>query len=137
MSDEPLSLQLARHINALQFGQLSPEVVGAAKLHVLDSIGCLLAGTRLEPGKLAYRLASESNLSASDGKSTLPGSGGSASYLDAVQAMSVAAHCGEMDDIHSGAGICIGGMIVPALLGTAEKHGGTGRSFLEAAIAGY
>jgi 2-methylcitrate dehydratase PrpD len=137
MSDEPLSLQLARHITALQFGQLPPDVVGAAKLHVLDSIGCLLAGTRLEPGKLAYRLASESNPSASAGKSTLLGSGGSASYLDAVQAMSVAAHCGEMDDIHSGAGICIGGMIVPALLGTAEKHGATGRSFLEAVIAGY
>ena len=59
------------------------------------------------------------------------------SFLDAVQAMSVAAHCGEMDDIHSGAGTCIGGMIVPALIAMAEKYGGNGRDFLEGAIVGY
>src|SRR5262249_57476611 len=51
--------------------------------------------------------------------------------------MAVAAHCGEMDDIHSGAGTCIGGMIVPALLAVAEKYGGSGRHFLEGAIVGY
>ena len=60
-----------------------------------------------------------------------------ASYLDAVQAMATAAHCGELDDIHGGAATCIGGMVVPALLTMAEKHGGSGRQFLEAAIAGY
>src|SRR5262249_40854800 len=54
-----------------------------------------------------------------------------------VQAMAVAAHCGEMDDIHSGAGTCIGGMIVPALLAVAEKYGGNGRPFFEGAILGY
>ena len=45
------------------------------------------------------------------------------SFLDAIQAMSAAAHCGEMDDIHGGAGTCIGGMIVPALVAMAEKYG--------------
>ena len=60
-----------------------------------------------------------------------------ASYLDAVQAMATAAHCGELDDIHGGAATCIGAMIVPALLAMAEKHGGSGRQFLEAAVAGY
>ena len=58
-------------------------------------------------------------------------------FLDAVQAMSVAAHCGEMDDIHSGAGTCIGGLVVPALVAMAEKYGGSGRDFLEGAIVGY
>jgi 2-methylcitrate dehydratase PrpD len=42
-----------------------------------------------------------------------------------------------MDDIHGGAGTCIGGMIVPALLAMTEKYGGSGRRFLEGAIAGY
>ena len=69
--------------------------------------------------------------------STLFGTNLRASYLDAVQAMATAAHCGELDDIHGGAATCIGGMIVPALLAMAEKHGGSGRQFLEAAIAGY
>jgi 2-methylcitrate dehydratase PrpD len=42
-----------------------------------------------------------------------------------------------MDDIHGGAGTCIGAMIVPALIAMAEKYGGSGRRFLEGVIAGY
>ena len=51
--------------------------------------------------------------------------------------MSVAAHCDEMDDIHGGAGTCIGAMIIPALIAPSEKVHGTGRRFLEATIVGY
>ena len=69
--------------------------------------------------------------------STLLGTRLRVSYLDAVQAMATAAHCGELDDIHGGAATCIGGMIIPALLAMAEKYGGSGRRFLEATVAGY
>lgn len=87
---------------------------------------------------MAYDLAIATSGSAeAHGTATLFGSGERVSYLDAVQALAVAAHCGEMDDIHSGAGTCIGGMIVPALTAMAEKFGGTGGRFLEAVIAGY
>jgi 2-methylcitrate dehydratase PrpD len=51
--------------------------------------------------------------------------------------MATAAHCGELDDIRGGAGTCIGAMIVPGLIAIAEKHGGSGRSFVSATIAGY
>jgi 2-methylcitrate dehydratase PrpD len=136
MTDDPLTLQVARHYNSLQLSGIPPEVIDAAKIHALDSIGCLLAGTRLEPGRLAYELAAAAG-EGSPGSSTLFGTADQVSYLDAVQAMSVAGHCGEMDDIHGGAGICIGGMIVPALLATAEKYGGSGGRFLEAIVAGY
>ncbi|HKX48784.1 MAG TPA: MmgE/PrpD family protein, partial [Candidatus Binatia bacterium] len=135
MAEESLSEKIARHNVALQCDQLPADVTAAAKLHILDSIGCLLAGTALEPGMLAYDLANATSGSAST--STLFGSSRRVSYLDAVQAMSVAAHCGEMDDIHGGAGTCIGSMIVPSLLAMAEKYGGTGRRFLESAVAGY
>ena len=137
MADETLSEKLARHNVALQFDQLPVEVTDATKLHILDSIGCLLAGTRLEPGKRAYDLATAASGTTSYQASTLFGTAQRVSYLEPVQAMSVAAHCGEMDDIHGGAGVCIGGMIVPALLAMAEKFDGSGRKFLEAAIVGY
>lgn len=136
MPEESLSEQLARHYGALKLGHVPESVVDAAKLHVLDSLGCLLAGSHLEAGKLAYDLAIVTSGGAGSA-STLFGSHARVSYLDAVQAMSVAAHCGEMDDIHSGAGTCIGGMVIPALLAMAEKFGGSGRRFLEAVIAGY
>src|SRR5262245_21768354 len=73
----------------------------------------------------------------SSSTSTLLGTPSRVSFLDTVQGMAVAAHCGEMDDIHSGAGTCIGGMIVPALLAMAEKYAASGRHFLEGAIVGY
>ncbi|MDP2601050.1 MAG: MmgE/PrpD family protein [Deltaproteobacteria bacterium] len=137
--DEPtLSEKLARHHAALRLNQVPAAVVEAAKLHILDSLGCLLAGCRLETGKLAYNLAvATSRESGPSATATLFGTNARVSYLDAVQAMSAAAHCGEMDDIHGGAGTCIGAMVVPALLASAERFGGSGHNFLEGAIAGY
>jgi 2-methylcitrate dehydratase PrpD len=137
MSDETLSEKLARHFNALHLDQIPDDVVDAAKLHILDSLGCLLAGLGLEAGRLAYDLAVATSGAAANSTSTLFGTVRQAPYLDAVQAMSVAAHCGETDDIHSGAGTCVGAMVVPALIAMADKYGGAGRRFLEAAVVGY
>ena len=135
MSDQTLTEKLARHYVALQFDRIPRKVIEAAKLHILDSLGCLLGGSRLEPGRLAYDLAGAT--SGTESTSTLFGTALKVSYIDAIQAMSVAAHCGEMDDIHGGAGTCIGATIVPALVATAEKYHGTGRRFLEATAVGY
>src|SRR4051812_42226947 len=120
MADETLSERLGRHHAALRSSEIPAAVIRAAKFHILDTLGCLLVGSRLEPGRRAYDLAAagSSNIS---GNVMLLGSGARASYLDAAQAMAVAAHCGEMDDIHSGAGTCIGAMIVPALIAMAQK----------------
>jgi 2-methylcitrate dehydratase PrpD len=135
MAEETLSEQLSRHFATLTIERIPAEVIDAAKLHILDSLGCILAGSRLEPGRLAYDLAV--SLSTRNGDSTLFGTNRRASNLDAVQAMATAAHCGELDDIHGGAATCIGGMIVPPLLVLAQKNGGSGRQFIEATVAGY
>jgi aconitate decarboxylase len=137
MAEQTLSEKLAGQLLALRLSQIPDLVVSAAKLHILDSLGCLLAGSRLDAGKLAYDLAVATSGGGSNSTSTLFGTHLRVSLLEAAQAMSVAAHCGEMDDIHGGAGTCIGGMIIPALIAMAEKHNGSGRSFLEAVIAGY
>jgi 2-methylcitrate dehydratase PrpD len=57
MPDESLTEKLGRYLSSLQFEQIPSDVVNAAKMHVLDSLGCLLAGSRLEAGRLAYELA--------------------------------------------------------------------------------
>ena len=135
MAVQSLSERLARYHAALQLEQIPAAVVQAAKLHILDTLGCLLAGSRLEPGGRAYELASGGSNAA--GNVALLGTTARASYLDAAQAMSVAAHCGEMDDIHSGSGTCLGAMIVPALFAMAQKNGGSGAGFLQAVVTGY
>ena len=135
MSGETFTEKLANYCATLGSERIPPDVINAAKLHILDTLGCLLAGSRLEPGVLAYDLAGAT--SGTESTSTLFGTTQRASFLDAVQAMSVAAHCGEMDDIHGASGTCIGAMIVPALVAAAEKFGGSGHRFLEAMIVGY
>jgi len=135
MADETFSESLAQYVASLSSTTLPAEIIESAKLHILDSLGCLLAGSRLGPGKLAYELAVAN--SGTNSTLSLLGSDRRASFPDAVQAMSVAAHCGEMDDIHTGAGTCSGGIVVPALLAIAEKYGGNGRSFVAAIVAGY
>ena len=136
MSDVFLSQEMARQIAAIELANVPARVVAAAKLHLLDSLGCILAGSRLEPGRLAYDLASK--LGNSKGaRVTLPGMDESVGDLDAAQAMATAAHCGELDDIHGGSGTCIGGMVIPSLVSLAPAHGLGGVRFLEAVVAGY
>jgi 2-methylcitrate dehydratase PrpD len=137
MPEQTLSEQLANHLAALRLEQFPADIIVSAKLHILDSIGCLLAGSRLEPGKLAYNLAVAASGAPANQGSTLFGTRLQTAILDAVQAMATAAHCGELDDIHGGAATCIGAMVVPALVALAEKHGGNGARFLEATVAGY
>jgi 2-methylcitrate dehydratase PrpD len=57
MAEDTLSEKLSRRQIDLRLDDVPPAVVEAVKLHILDSLGCLLAGSRLEPGELAYRLA--------------------------------------------------------------------------------
>lgn len=135
MANRSLSEGLASHYAALEFDQIPADIIDSAKLHIIDSLGCLLAGSRLQAGKLAYDLAVAN--SGANATSRLLGSQRRSSLLNGIEAMSIAAHCGEMDDIHSGAGTCIGALVVPALLGVAETYGRSGRNFIEATIAGY
>jgi len=137
MAEETLSTRLARRHAALQIDDIPSAVIQAAKLHILDTFGCLLAGSRIEPGKRAYDLAVANAGGSTDDRIALLGSAARASYLDAAEAMAAAAHCGEMDDIHSASGTCIGAMVVPALIALAQKNGGSGPAFLEAVVAGY
>ena len=65
MAEATLSEKLSRHHIDLQLDEVPPSVVEAAKLHILDSLGFLLAGSRLEPGRLAYDLAAVSSDSGS------------------------------------------------------------------------
>ena len=137
MTEQSLSEQLSHHLAEVRLARIPAHVLDAAKLHILDSLGCLLAGSRLEPGRLAYNLAAAASGASVNHGSSLFGTTVKVCAPDAVQAMATAAHCGELDDIHGGAATCIGAMVVPALLALAEKYGASGERFLEAVIVGY
>ena len=45
MADESITEKIAVHHSALQLQQIPSAVIEGAKLHILDSLGCLLAGS--------------------------------------------------------------------------------------------
>ena len=85
MADETLSETLAEYVASLSFETLPADIIDSAKLHIIDSLGCLLAGSRLHAGKLAYELAVANN--GANANSRLLGSQRRSSLLDAVEAV--------------------------------------------------
>ena len=125
--------RLAGFTSTLSADALPPEVAVAAKLHVLDTLGCGLAafavgvasGARdamLEPGTTGPATA----IGAPHG---LPGT-------DAAFYNAVTCHALDFDDTHTGSIAHVSVAIVPAALAAAESEGATGAELLAAIVAG-
>jgi 2-methylcitrate dehydratase PrpD len=125
--------RLAGFTSTLSADALPPEVALAAKLHVLDTLGCGLAafavgvasGARdamLEPGTTGPATA----IGAPHG---LPGT-------DAAFYNAVTCHALDFDDTHTGSIAHVSVAIVPAALAAAEAQGATGAELLAAIVAG-
>ncbi|MBC8281558.1 MAG: MmgE/PrpD family protein [Chloroflexi bacterium] len=113
---------------------LEPSTVLAAKSVVLDTIGAMLAGSRLpENVKLAQLVAKTGG----EGHSTLLGQAGSVTSVFAALSNATAGVALEMDEgnRHGGGHAAI--HVVPAALAVAEEQGATGKEFLESVIVAY
>jgi len=117
----------------LELEAVPPPVVEAAKLHMLDVIGCGLAAHGLEV--------------ATEGRSTMAELGGEpeASVIgldtrlpaaNAAFANAMLCHGLDFDDTHSDSVSHVSTVVVPAALALAEARGASGRELLTAVIAG-
>jgi 2-methylcitrate dehydratase PrpD len=117
----------------LDLDAVPPPVVEAAKLHVLDVVGCGLAAHGLDV--------------ATEGRSTMAELGGEpdASVIgldtalpaaNAAFANAMLCHGLDFDDTHSDSVSHISTVVVPAALALAEARGTSGRELLTAVIAG-
>lgn len=123
---------LASCLVDLQFEQFSRETVKAARLCLLDAIGCgLYGGTVLDGQKVISAL---SGLSAGD----LPvwGSNVLLSRSDAALACGSLCHLRELDDVHYSI-VHPGAVVVPAVYATAFGRGYSLKKLLIAIICGY
>jgi 2-methylcitrate dehydratase PrpD len=121
-----LSAQLAEIV----LRPVDPAMRRRAALHVLDWIGCALAATHSDVGRILGRMA------ATPGPCTVLGIG----RRDAQSAMLANGGLGnllEMDDIHRVAVLHPGPVVIPAALATAEAEGASGAAFLDAVVRGY
>jgi 2-methylcitrate dehydratase PrpD len=114
--------------------ELDPSTVAAAKTVVLDTVGAMLAGSRLPEN---VKLAQLSAKTGGPGPATLLGQPGSASAVFAALSNATAGVALEMDE-----GSRLGGghaaiHVLPAALAVAEERDASGKEFMESVIAGY
>jgi 2-methylcitrate dehydratase PrpD len=125
--------RLVNNVVKTVYEDLSPEAVNKAKLNMLDTIGCLIAGAAA-PGCDAVRDQvldwggkEESTIMIYGGKAPCP----HAALVNSTMARAMDFDCVLMGGLHMGAAA------VPTALAVAELKGGvTGRAFLAAMLAG-
>lgn len=128
------SAELAEYFASLEFDCLPQEVVAAAKGCILDTLGCIFAGTAVEvmPGLVKELVEDGSQFEA-----TLPGFGQKTSVLTAGILNGTMGHAVEMDDVHKQAKSHAGTVVIPAALASGEQKAVSGKAFILAVVVGY
>ncbi len=126
---------LADNIAGITIKDLPPEVVDITKKCILDTFGCILAGSGLSPdSKNVIDLFIEAGGRA---EATVIGFNKKLPAWSAAFANGVLAHALDYDDIVDEAGVHPSLCTVPAALALAEKVGGvTGKEFITAIALG-
>jgi 2-methylcitrate dehydratase PrpD len=115
----------------LDYDEIPPSVVEAAKLHLLDTVGCGLAAHALDVGTAGRTIAAES---AGETSAAVLGRAAPAPATDAAFANGMLCHALDFDDTH-GASIChVSVVAVPSVLAAAEATGSSGRELLSALV---
>ena len=126
--------RLAGFVAGVRLEDLEGSTVTAAKSVVLDTIGAILAGSRLEENAKLAKLVGEPGKSEG---STLMGHAGKAQPMMAALSNATAGVSLEVDE-----GTRLGGghpsiHVTPAAIAVGEERGSTGKQVLESIIAAY
>ncbi len=126
--------RLSRFVCKTNLEGLEPATVTAAKSVVLDTIGAMLAGSRLPENEKLAQLAAKNG---GQGPSILLGHTGSATAVFAALSNATAGVALEMDEGNRLGGGHAAIHVIPAALAVAEERGSSGKEFLESVIVGY
>lgn len=127
------SEQLAAFASGLELSDVPDGVVAAAKLHLLDTLGCAIGAAALDIATPARAMVAAA---ATQGPATVIGDATARPAADAALANGALAHGLDFDDTHA-ASIChVSVAVAPAALAVAEATGATGGDVLAALVAG-
>jgi len=133
---DAIQQRLTEYASEFRYDALTPEAIHAAKVRVIDTLGCLTGAFFGEPGSVARNLAA--GLPQPDGATvigtrmkTLPDI---AAFVNATTARD-----SEMTDAYHYPGSFHGhpSDIVTPLLAVAEQLGASGRAYIESLVLGY
>jgi 2-methylcitrate dehydratase PrpD len=120
--------------NALTYDALDAETRHYARRHLLDTVGCMIAGA---PGEVASRAEAVVASVRPAGNIPVPGRARRADLLDAAFLGGTAAHGIELDDGFRQGSVHPGCTVVPAVLSLGYQKGASGKALIEAIVAGY
>jgi 2-methylcitrate dehydratase PrpD len=120
--------------SALTYDALDAETRHYARRHLLDTVGCMIAGA---PGDVASRAEAVVASVRPAGSIPVPGRARRADLLDAAFLGGTAAHGIELDDGFRQGSVHPGCTVVPAVLALGYQNGASGRALIEAIVAGY
>jgi 2-methylcitrate dehydratase PrpD len=125
--------RFATFSSSLTLDEVPEEVIAAAKLHLLDTLGCGLAAHALDVAPAAREAMTEPGVA---GPATAIGVHRGLPSADAALINGVTCHALDYDDTHTGAIAHVSVAVVPAALAAAQAAGAPGSDVLAATIAG-
>lgn len=126
--------RLARYMVGARNAALPAPAALACKHRILDTLGAMISGAQLEPGKAAAAYVRGLGGAA---QATVMASGFRTSTVNAALANAMFAHADETDDIEPITKAHPGSSAVPAALAMAERNGASGGAFIRAVALGY
>jgi 2-methylcitrate dehydratase PrpD len=131
---ESISSRISDFTYGLRLRDVPGDVVDKAKLHVLDTLGIMMATHDLDDVKKVVNVA---RILGGTPESTVIGHSFKASAPNAALANASMAHSVDYDDTHLGSVVHQSCTAIPTALAVGEMVNASGREFLEAVIASY
>src|SRR5437763_14241653 len=125
---------IVNFVTSLRYGALAEEVRHYARRHLLDTVGVMIAGAS---GAVASRAEAVLALVRPGGRIPVPGRARRADLLDAAFLGGTAAHGIELDDGFRQGSVHPGCVVVPATLALGYEMRVSGKTLIEAIVAGY
>jgi 2-methylcitrate dehydratase PrpD len=128
------SRRLVEHLTRLSLRELSPAVVNAARMRLIDAIGCGCYGAQMPWGKIITEFSA---MDSSSGSASVFGRRQPLAAARAALCNGTAIHGNELDDVETGGQLHPGAVVIPAALAAAEQCAASGERLLLGIIAGY
>ena len=125
---------LATRIAGVTYDRLPDDARHWAKVAIMDTVGCILAGANEPCARIAGRVAS---IGGAHGPCVVFGTSHRVGPMDAAAINGTAAHALDYDDCSDTLGGHPSAPILPALFALAEARGANGRDFIAAYVAGW
>jgi 2-methylcitrate dehydratase PrpD len=125
---------LSEFLVKLEYNSLPKQAIEEAKLCILDTLGCILAGASID---IMPNLIKEFTQKYSSNETTMIGYGTKLSIFSAGLLHGIMGHAVEMDDVHKKAKVHPGTVVIPALLSYGEWKQSSGKEIILATVVGY